>query len=176
MCIRDRVLYFIGRITNGIQGWMVSNKKQYFNGLRVRTYELLPPPLHLDISIRIVSFLKWVLYAITLYLSLPLVFGLFPFTRGWANTLLDWILSPAKDVWFGFWNYLPNVFTIAVIYLITRYLVRLIKFFSQEIENGHLTLPGFYSDWAMPTYRLVKFLVYAFMPVSYTHLTLPTKA
>ena len=159
------VLYFIRRITNGIQGWMVLNKNKYFNGLRLRSYEFLPPPLHLDISVRMVSFLKWTLYALVLYLSLPLVFGLFPFTRSWANTLLDWILSPARDIWFGFWNYLPNVFTIIVIYLITRYLVKFLKFIATEVEISALTIPGFYPDWALPTYRLVKFLIYAFMLV-----------
>ncbi|WP_420577649.1 mechanosensitive ion channel domain-containing protein [Ekhidna sp.] len=159
------VLYFIRRITNGIQGWMVLNKSKYFNGLRLRSYEFLPPPLHLDISIRIVSFLKWVLYALVLYLSLPMVFGLFPFTRSWANTLLDWILDPAKNIWFGFWDYLPNFFTIIVIYVVTRYLVKFIRFIATEVEESVLTIPGFYPDWAMPTYRLVKLLVYAFMLV-----------
>ncbi|MEQ9467454.1 MAG: mechanosensitive ion channel family protein [Ekhidna sp.] len=159
------VLMIVRRITNGIQGWMVVNKKEYFNGIKVRNFELLSPQLHLEVTIQAVSFLKWGLYVLALYLSLPLVFGLFPFTRGWAQTLLDWILSPAKNIWFGFWSYVPNVFTIAVIYFITRYLVKLIKFFAQEVENGTLTLPGFYSDWAIPTYRLVKFLIYAFMMV-----------
>ena len=159
------VLYFIRKVTNGVQGWMVANKKQYFTGFSIKNYELLPPELHLEVSIRAISILKWGLYVLTFYLSLPLVFGLFPFTKGWAQTLLNWILGPAENIWYSFWNYLPNVFTIAVIYLITRYLVKFLKFIASEIENGHLSLPGFYSDWAIPTYRLVKLLVYAFMLV-----------
>lgn len=159
------VLLLIRRVANGIQGWMVVNKKEYFNGINVRNFELLSPTLHLEVTIQVVSFLKWGFYALVLYLSLPLVFGLFPFTKGWAQTLLDWILSPAKNIWFGFWGYIPNVFTIGVIYILTRYLIKLVKFFAQEVENGRLTIPGFYSDWAIPTYRLVKFLIYAFMMV-----------
>lgn len=159
------VLYFIQRLANGLQGWMVSNKKKYFTGVRIKSYELLPPELHLEVSIKSISILKWGLYVLTFYLSLPLVFGLFPFTRGWAQTLLNWILGPAENIWYSFWNYLPNVFTIAVIYFITSYLVKFLKFIAGEIENGHLSLPGFYSDWAIPTYRLVKLLVYAFMLV-----------
>ena len=159
------ILYFIRRLANGIQGWMVVNKAKYFTGLKIRTFEFLPPDLHLDVGIRAVGILKWGFYALVFYLSLPLIFGLFPFTKGWAQTLVNWILSPAKNIWFGFWNYLPNVFTIAVIYLITRYLVKFLKFIAVEIENSRLTVPGFFPDWAVPTYRLVKFLVYAFMIV-----------
>ncbi|WP_424963630.1 mechanosensitive ion channel domain-containing protein [Ekhidna sp.] len=159
------VLYFIRRLANGLQGWIVVNKKKHFTGVRIKSYELLPPDLHLEVGLKSISILKWGLYVLTFYLSLPLVFGLFPFTRGWAQTLLNWILGPAENIWNSFWNYLPNVFTIAVIYLITIYLVKFLKFIASEIENGHLSLPGFYSDWAMPTYRLVKLLVYAFMLV-----------
>lgn len=159
------ILYFIRRLANGIQGWMVLNKAKYFTGFKIRNFELLPPSLHLDVGIRSISILKWGFYALVFYLSLPLIFGLFPFTRGWAQTLLDWILSPAKNVWYSFWNYLPNIFTIAVIYLITSYLVKFLKFIAVEVENSRLNVPGFYPDWAMPTYKLVKFIVYAFMVV-----------
>ena len=165
------VLYFIGKLTNRIQRWMGVNKSRFFKGINIRNFELLPPSLHLDVSIRAVSTLKWGAYALVFYLSLPLIFGLFPFTRSWAQTLMDWILSPARNVWFGFWSYLPNVFTIVVIYLITRYLVKFLRFIAGEVENGTLNLPGFYSDWAMPTYRLAKILIYAFMVVMiYPHL------
>ena len=157
------VLYFIGKLTSGIQGWMNAARKKYFTGLRVRDYELLPSDLHLDFSIKVVTLLKWAIYILVFYFSLPLIFGLFPFTEGWAKTLMDWILNPVRDIWFSFWSYLPNVFKIVVIYVVTRYLIRFMKFLANELDNGRLTIPGFYSDWALPTYRLAKLLIYAFM-------------
>ncbi|MEO9483881.1 MAG: mechanosensitive ion channel family protein [Ekhidna sp.] len=159
------ILYFIRKLASGIQGWMVISKNKYFTGFKIRNFELLPPSLHLDASIRAISIVKWGLYVLVFYLSLPLIFGLFPFTRGWAQNLMDWILDPAKNIWFGFWNYIPNVFTIAVIYLITRYLVKFLRFIAEGVENGTLNLSGFYTDWAMPTYRLAKILIYVFMVV-----------
>lgn len=159
------VLHFIRKLANGVQGWMVVSKNQYFTGLKIRNFEMLTPSLHLDIAVRSISILKWGFYALVFYLSLPLIFGLFPFTRGWAQKLIDWILSPAQNAWYGFWNYIPNLFTIAVIYLITSYLVKFMRFIASEVESGSLKLPGFYSDWAIPTYRLAKVLVYAFMLV-----------
>lgn len=157
------IIYFLNRLFNGLQGWMVVNKKKYFTGIKVGNYEFLPPERQLDATVRVLSVLKWAFFALVLYFTLPIIFGLFPFTKNWAETLMGWILSPAQSILLSFWNYLPNAFTIGVIYLITKYLVRFLKFISHEIETSRLRITGFHEDWAMPTYNIVKFLVYAFM-------------
>ena len=41
--------------------------------------------------------------------------------------------------------------------------VRLLRYLAMEIEEGRLQINGFYNDWAMPTYHIVRFLLYAFM-------------
>ncbi|MCB0493845.1 MAG: mechanosensitive ion channel, partial [Cyclobacteriaceae bacterium] len=60
-------------------------------------------------------------------------------------------------------NYIPNLFTIGVIYLVTKYVVQFIEFMAGEIEKGSLVISGFYPDWAKPTFGIVKVLMYAFM-------------
>ncbi|SNT10383.1 Mechanosensitive ion channel [Ekhidna lutea] len=157
------IIYFLNRFFTGVQGWMVINKKKYFAGITVGNYEFLPPERQLDVTVKIVGVLKWAFFALVLYFSLPIIFGLFPFTKNWAETLIGWILSPAQSIFLSFWNYLPNAFTIGVIYVITKYLIRFLKFISHEIETSRLKITGFHEDWAMPTYNIVKFLVYAFM-------------
>lgn len=157
------IIYFLNRLFTGIQGWMVINKKKYFSGIKVGNYEFLPPERQLDVSVRVVGALKWAFFALVLYFSLPIIFGLFPFTKNWAETLIGWILSPAQSIILSFWNYLPNAFTIGVIYIMTKYLVRFLKFIAHEIEVSNLKITGFHEDWAMPTYNIVKFLIYAFM-------------
>jgi small-conductance mechanosensitive channel len=37
-----------------------------------------------------------------------------------------------------------------------------LRFFSTQIEKGKLVLPGFYADWAQPTFNILRFLLYAF--------------
>jgi small-conductance mechanosensitive channel len=46
-----------------------------------------------------------------------------------------------------------------------RFILKGIKFFVDEIEKGQIQIDGFYSDWAKPTFNIVKVLVYAFMVV-----------
>jgi len=50
-----------------------------------------------------------------------------------------------------------------VIIVIFRYVLRGIRFLKNEVENGKLSLPGFFPEWANPTYQLLKVIIYAFM-------------
>jgi small-conductance mechanosensitive channel len=44
-----------------------------------------------------------------------------------------------------------------------KYFIKLVKYIFSEIEAEKLKLSGFHADWAMPTYSIVKFILYAFM-------------
>jgi small-conductance mechanosensitive channel len=94
------------------------------------------------------------------------LFSIFPWTRGLADKLFNYILSPVKNIFSAVIDYIPNLFTIAVIYLSIHYTVKFFKFLASEIENGALVISGFYPDWAMPTFNIVRVLLYAFMFVT----------
>jgi small-conductance mechanosensitive channel len=98
-----------------------------------------------------------------LYVSLPILFSIFPFSRDWADALFQLVWSPLKGVIIGVWNYLPNLFSILVIYFVMRYFIKFVRYIFSEIEAEKLQLAGFHADWAMPTFSIVKFLLYAFM-------------
>jgi small-conductance mechanosensitive channel len=98
-----------------------------------------------------------------IYLALPIIFGFFPWTENYATTLFGYVLSPLKKIGLGIWHYLPNLITIFVIVLIFRYVLQFLYFLRTEIENGNLRLPGFYTDWANPTYQIIRILILAFM-------------
>jgi small-conductance mechanosensitive channel len=46
--------------------------------------------------------------------------------------------------------------------VILRYVIKGIRFFFSALASGAISLPGFYQDWAIPTYKIVRFLVIAF--------------
>jgi small-conductance mechanosensitive channel len=54
---------------------------------------------------------------------------------------------------------------LAIIVLITVYVLKLTRLFFNEIEKGTLTLKGFYPEWAQPSYRISRLLVIAFAAV-----------
>ena len=60
-----------------------------------------------------------------------------------------------------FASYLPSLLIITVITIITRYVLRLIRFIVDEIKKGTITIPGFHDEWLGTTHKIVKFFVVA---------------
>jgi len=86
-------------------------------------------------------------------------------------TLFGYIAHPVRDIALGAVKYIPNLFRIALIIVITRYVIKLLKFFSFQITKGKLVLPGFYADWAEPTLKILQVLLWAFtLAIIYPYL------
>ena len=134
-------------------------------GIKIRNFILFDAKQQVNALLNINTVLKWLLIALLVYIALPILFGIFPWTKGFASTLFGYILNPLKKIGLGFWNYLPNLITILVIIFVFRYVLKGIKFLKNEIEKGNLELPGFFPDWANPTYQIIRVIVFAFMVV-----------
>jgi small-conductance mechanosensitive channel len=89
------------------------------------------------------------------------IFSVFPQTRKVVNNVLNSIFQSFSKSWQGFVAYLPSLLNLVVIIVITYYSLKLIRFLFGEVQKGTITLSGFYPDWAMPTYELVRFMVIA---------------
>lgn len=138
------------------------NKKSWFKNLKYRDYTFLSTEQEVKLINKLFNFLRWITIILLLFLVIPVIFSIFPFTRGWADMLFAMILKPFRKMLFSFWDYLPNLFTIILIYLATKYLVRLVRYFFKEIESEKLKINGFHADWALPTFTIVRILLYAF--------------
>ncbi len=99
------------------------------------------------------------------YAYLNGVLGLFPWTRGIARDLLNYVLHPLRTILLGFIGYLPDLIFILILVLVTRLLLKGIKIFLGGVAQGTVQLHGFDPDWAWPTYRLIRVLVIAFFVV-----------
>lgn len=135
----------------------------FIKGIHFKNFELLNAERELYIIQLVVKLLKLLLIILIIYLALPVLFGIFPFTRDISAILLGYFTSPLKNIGAAIWNYIPNLVTIIVLVTIFRYILKLFRFFKTEIECGQLTIPGFYADWASPTYQIIRVLVLAFM-------------
>ena len=99
------------------------------------------------------------------YFYITLLFSLFHFTRNWASTLFGYIINPLGNVVISFIKFLPHLFTILVIIFVTRYVIKFIKFIFGEIERETVTFVKFPPEWAVPTYKIVRFLVIVFAAI-----------
>lgn len=138
---------------------------KWVNGVKIRAYELFTADSQVKAMYLALNFLRWVIILLIIYLMLPVLFSIFPWTKTLSGTLFGYILSPVKKILLAIWNYLPNLVTIIVIVFVFRYVFRGIKFLRDEIQKGALTIPGFYPDWATPTYQIIRILIFAFMVI-----------
>lgn len=100
-----------------------------------------------------------------LYAYLAIIASLFPRTRPFSHRLLGYVLNPVRVAWHGAADYLPNLVFLVVIAVIAYYLIRIARALFDELGKGTLTLRGFYPEWALPTYNIVRVLIAAFAVV-----------
>ena len=130
--------------------------------LKIKNVQILAAKQIVDV---ILFFLKLLHYAITifqLFITVPIIFSLFPATEKLAATIFEHIIDPLKSISLSALKYIPNIITIIIILVIMRYVLRGLKFFAKQIGNGRVVIPGFYTDWAWPTFNILRVLLYAF--------------
>ena len=90
------------------------------------------------------------------------ILSLFPWTRSISSYLMEIILDPVKVIGSSIIDYLPSLIFLIFIILVTRYLLKLVRLFFVGIQNGGIHLENFDAEWAMPTFKIVKFLITVF--------------
>ncbi|WP_339878275.1 mechanosensitive ion channel family protein [uncultured Algoriphagus sp.] len=160
------ILFFLVKLINKgfnkLIDFILRKWHKFFKGVKIKNYEILSAEREERMFFIVMRAAKIFLIILLLYLSLPIIFSIFPATKGLATTLLNYITSPVRLIVFGFIGYLPELFMILVVVFITYYITKAISFISLEVEKGTLSIPGFYPEWAKPTFNLVKIFVIAF--------------
>ena len=111
-------------------------------------------------AVQVSKLIRNLLVTLLTYVYLTAVFGVLPFARNIFDTFTETSVMLLAGVWAGFVAYLPNLLILIVLAVIARYLGLVLKFVFEEIGRGTITLPGFYPEWAEPTYTLLLFLLY----------------
>lgn len=140
-----------------------SQENKKIKGVQIKNYTLFDAKRQISVLLLLNNAVKWFTIVVAIYIALPILFGIFPWTQHFAATLFGYVLDPLKNILLSFWNYLPNLITIIVIIVVYRYVLRAIRFLKDEIAQGNLQLNGFYPDWAEPTYQIIRILLLAFM-------------
>ena len=130
--------------------------------VQIQSFEILHADRIVWLLVALARWFRILTTAVFVYAYLLFVLTLFPWTRGIAEAILGYILDPLRHFGAAIVASLPDLFVIAVVVFITRYFIKLARFFFDEVEKGRVVLPGFYTDWAGPTYKIVRFFILAF--------------
>jgi len=96
--------------------------------------------------------------AVAVFAYLEYVLAQFPWTRPAAARLLELVLEPLGFLARGFVGIIPNLVFLVILFVVTRYLLKLVHLFFTAVGRGEVQLSGFEAEWAEPTYKLVRLL------------------
>lgn len=105
--------------------------------------------------------LFWIGYLFVFYYYLTFVLLSFAETRPFAQLLLTYVSEPLINVFFGFLGYLPNLITLAIIAIVTRYLIMGLRIFMDNVEAGTFEWKDFEPHWIKPTYNIARVMIIA---------------
>jgi len=99
---------------------------------------------------------------LVIYVSMTFTLRQFPYTRPWGDSMRAAMLASAEDLALKAAHALPGLFTVALIFLVTRFLARLVRFWFNAIETGRIKARLIHPETAQPTRRLATTLLWIF--------------
>lgn len=138
-----------------VSAWGLTTKYSF----KIQQVEMLSGAQISDSLLVLLRALRLATYVSLTYLYVTSILGFFPATRKLSVELLNYMIEPIKMIVREFIASLPDVIAIAIIIVVTNYIIKLIHMFFNGIERGAITFHGFYREWATPTYKIVRFFV-----------------
>ena len=152
------IIFFIRRRARSkIEQWLARREAEGAPlSVALRLSRYLGPPFT-----AIFRTLFWIIVLGLLQSYVTLVLRFFPSTKYTSYRITNWLFSEFAAFGSSCVGYIPNLFLILCICLVTSYLIKLNHFIFQEISNQRITIRGFYPDWAEPTAKLTRTLILA---------------
>jgi small-conductance mechanosensitive channel len=155
------VIFLLNRLFKWINRKLLEYEKR-LDRKKKSIFRYLAPKGPEYFFIFISNIVKYALIILFIFLYLPLMFSFLPWTKGIVEEFYSYILDPVMYIVNGLYHFLPNLFYIAIIIIIARYVLKVLSYISREIEDESLKVKGFHRDWAKPTLNIAKIIIYAF--------------
>jgi len=139
---------------------------EYAAGIPGTHPRLLSTGLHL-----VNRLVRGALFVAVVLAYVPLILSFFPRTRMVVSAIQDYLERPAHDAIVAMVDYLPNLGYLVVIFALAWVLFRANDAVFSALARGQLVIRGFHAEWAEPTRKLVRGLLFAFvLMISFPYL------
>jgi small-conductance mechanosensitive channel len=108
--------------------------------------------------LRLLRLLATVLGALV---CLQVAFTFYPLTRGYALTLLAFVVDPLTSLWRGFLSSISDLIAAAVLIVLVFYGLKALRWMFTAVADGTVEVPGIAREWALPMYKLLRIVVIA---------------
>ena len=165
------LVWAINRLFNFLKKITLNSEHRSLTGIRIRNYEFIKKQGIVKALVKLLAILRIIFLLFLLITIIPLIFDIFPSTQYLSKIIVQWISEPIKNVGIAIIGYLPHLFYIVIIVVITRYVLKILRFFALEIERGILKIKGFHPEWAHTTYVLARMMLWVLaLVIMFPHL------
>jgi small-conductance mechanosensitive channel len=113
----------------------------------------------------------WAVSFIAVFLWLTFVLNQFPYTQPWGDRLGDYLVGLLAQFGTGALAALPGLFAILVIFVATRFVVRIVDLMFQAVEKGTIRLTAVDQHTAGATRRIAAVLIWIFaLTIAYEYI------
>jgi small-conductance mechanosensitive channel len=158
-------LYASHLMVRGLHGLVERRYRRRVRDLSIQSFQVVTADSLWKGASGLVTLIGAVTVVTVLYVYLQYVLALFPWTRATGQQLGEIALAPPRRLGLGLLAMFPNLVFLAVLFVITRWILRLIRLFFDSVAAGVVKLKNFDADWAPPTYRLVRLMILALVVV-----------
>ena len=103
-----------------------------------------------------VKMIRLLIILVLLYSYFHLGLSFFPSTQRYALKLYESLFGAVAAVGEAIWDQTPALAFLAVLFFITRYVLKTLRFFFDQVSAGKVTVSGLDAEVAPITYRIVK--------------------
>jgi len=165
------VLILLFKLFRKLNSVIESRYRRKIETIKIQSLEIVQAKRIWAMVTGLTRIIRLIIILTLVYLYLDFVLSRFPWTRFAAFHLLEYVVSPLKTIGGGILGYIPNLIFITILIFVTRYALKFTKLFFSGVEAGTIKISGFETDWAKPTYKIVRFVVIIFaVVVSYPYI------
>ncbi|RNA64617.1 mechanosensitive ion channel protein MscS [Prosthecochloris sp. ZM_2] len=155
--------HYLNSFFTFLESWIQKLRLQHKTSSDNKLIQLLSPD-HLAAGFGWFSrVLELFVKILLIYAYLATVFSFFPWTKDLSANLLTFVLEPGKKLFREFGTTIPNVIAVIIFITIVRYLGRFSDTVFHNIAKGELKFVGFETEWAEPTRKIVKIVLYSIL-------------
>jgi small-conductance mechanosensitive channel len=119
-----------------------------------------------NLAILPVRMLAWTAALLLAYEWAAMVLAFFPYTRPWGESLFDHLLDAVGRIGGGILDALPGLLFVALIFVVTRFVVRIVRAFFESVQSGRVQAGWIDETTARPTGRLLIAIIWLFALVA----------
>ena len=168
------LLYGVFWTFRRLDGLLERRVKLHMQNLEARTQHIFRREQLWGILHGALQLLRALVFVFLIYGFTNFALSLFPQTRYAAHTLLQFVAGPLGGIITAVIDFIPDLIFLVVLFIIARYELKLARGVFTAIDNKRLQIKGFETDWAWPTYRIVRMgiiifnlvIAYPFIPGS----------